>query len=55
MTTPVLLLIPGMFNTRAIWDPVIAALRARDPALDIRVVDVLTQDSIAAMAERSTE
>lgn len=51
MTTPVLLLIPGMFNTRAIWDPVIAALRARDPALDIRVVDVLTQDSIAAMAD----
>jgi hypothetical protein len=27
MTTPVLLLIPGMFNTPAIWDPVIAALR----------------------------
>lgn len=50
MTTPVLLLIPGMFNTRAIWDPVIAALRASGQAPDIRVADVLTQDSIAAMA-----
>jgi pimeloyl-ACP methyl ester carboxylesterase len=48
--TPVLLLIPGMFNTRAIWDPVVDALRATGPAPDIRVADVLTQDSIAAMA-----
>ena len=51
MTTPVLLLIPGMFNTRAIWDPVITALRASGHAPDIRVADVLTQDSIAAMAD----
>lgn len=50
MTTPVLLLIPGMFNTRAIWDPVAAALRSGGTPLDIRVADVLTQDSIAAMA-----
>lgn len=50
MTTPVLLLIPGMFNTRAIWDPVIAALQATGQAPDIRVADVLTQDSMAAMA-----
>ena len=48
--TPVLLLIPGMFNTRAIWDPVVDALRATGTAPDIRVADVLTQDSIAAMA-----
>lgn len=45
---PVLLLIPGMFNTAAIWDPVRAHL---DPGLDVRVADVLTQASIAAMAE----
>ncbi len=50
MTTPVLLLIPGMFNTPAIWDPVIAALRESGRAPDIRVADVLTQDSMAAMA-----
>ena len=45
---PVLLLIPGMFNTAAIWDAVRADLA---PALDVRIADVLTQDSIAAMAE----
>lgn len=44
---PVLLLIPGMFNTAAIWDAVRADL---EPALDVRIADVLTQDSIAAMA-----
>lgn len=44
---PVLLLIPGMFNTAAIWDAVRADLA---PALDVRIADVLTQDSIAAMA-----
>ena len=44
---PVLLLIPGMFNTAAIWDAVRADLT---PALDVRIADVLTQDSIAAMA-----
>ena len=44
---PVLLLIPGMFNTAAIWDAVRADLA---PTLDVRIADVLTQDSIAAMA-----
>lgn len=44
---PVFLLIPGMFNTATIWDPVAAQLR---PHADIRIADVLTQDSIAAMA-----
>jgi len=44
---PVLLLIPGMFNTTAIWDPVAALLRAH---ADVRIADVVTQDSIAAMA-----
>jgi pimeloyl-ACP methyl ester carboxylesterase len=44
---PVLLLIPGMFNTAAIWDAVRADLEL---ALDVRVANVLTQDSIAAMA-----
>lgn len=48
---PVLLLIPGMFNTMAIWDPVIAALRGHADAPEIRVADVLTQDSMAAMAD----
>ncbi|MSQ74372.1 MAG: alpha/beta fold hydrolase [Rhodoferax sp.] len=44
---PLLLLIPGMFNTTAVWD----AVRARiGNALDVRVADVLTQDNIAAMA-----
>jgi pimeloyl-ACP methyl ester carboxylesterase len=47
---PVLLLIPGMFNTTAIWDPVVATLRSFADAPDIRVADVLTQDSITAMA-----
>ncbi|MCP5281912.1 MAG: alpha/beta fold hydrolase [Rhodoferax sp.] len=46
--TPVLLLIPGMFNTGAIWDPVRAHL---DPAVDVRVANVLTQPSISAMAD----
>jgi pimeloyl-ACP methyl ester carboxylesterase len=44
---PVLLLIPGMLNTGAIWDAVRADL---EPTLDVRVADVLTQDSIPAMA-----
>ena len=44
---PVLLLIPGMFNTAAIWDPVRQYL---GDCADVRVADVLTQDSIAAMA-----
>ena len=44
---PVMLLIPGMFNTASVWDAVRADLA---PALDVRIADVLTQDSIAAMA-----
>ena len=44
---PVLLLIPGMLNTGAIWDAVRADL---EPTLDVRVADVLTQNSIPAMA-----
>ena len=47
---PVLLLIPGMFNTTAIWDPVIDALRTHADAPEVRVADVLTQESIPAMA-----
>lgn len=49
--TPVLLLIPGMFNTGAVWDAVREALRAHDDAPEVRVADVLSQDSIAAMAQ----
>ncbi len=44
---PVLLLIPGMFNTGAIWDPVRQFL---GDSAEVRVADVLTQDSISAMA-----
>ena len=44
---PVLLLIPGMFNTAAIWQPVVDALQG---VTEIRIANVLTQDSIAAMA-----
>ena len=47
MTTPVLLLIPGMLNTAAVWQPV--AQHLKDEA-DIRIANVLTQSSIAAMA-----
>lgn len=44
---PVLLLIPGLLNTPRVFDKVRALL---DPALDVRVADVQTQDSIASMA-----
>lgn len=44
---PVLLLIPGMFNTPDIWEPVATRLRSQ---AEVRIVDVCTQDSIAAMA-----
>ena len=44
---PVLLLIPGMFNTPAIWEPVAGRLREQ---VDIRIADVSTQDSMGAMA-----
>jgi pimeloyl-ACP methyl ester carboxylesterase len=47
---PVLLLIPRMFNTTAIWDPVIDALGSHADAPEIRVADVLPQESIATMA-----
>lgn len=46
-----LLLIPGMFNTPAIWDPVRAELERLAGAPAVRVADVLTQDSIGAMAD----
>ncbi len=45
---PVLLLIPGMFNTSAIWDPVTVHLQGQ---VELRCANVQTQDSIAAMAE----
>lgn len=48
---PILLLIPGMFNTGAIWDPVRAALQTCNDAPEVRVADVLSQESIAAMAD----
>ena len=47
---PVLLLIPGMFNTTAVWDPVVAALNALADAPEVRVADVVPQESISAMA-----
>jgi pimeloyl-ACP methyl ester carboxylesterase len=45
---PILLLIPGMFNTPAIFDAVRAHL---EPEVEVRVADVATQSSIAQMAE----
>ncbi len=45
---PVLLLIPGMFNTGAIWDPVRVHL---GDGVQVLVADVLTQESITAMAD----
>ena len=44
---PVLLLIPGMFNTGVIWQPVVDALQG---AAEVRIADVLTQETIPAMA-----
>ena len=46
-TKPVLLLIPGMLNTAAIWREVTPYL---DGLADIRLANVLTQTSIADMA-----
>lgn len=46
---PLLLLIPGMMNTAAVFDGVRAAMRA---GAEVRVADVRGPDSIAAMAER---
>ena len=51
MTPAVLLLIPGMFNTAAIWRPVLEALRSHAGAPEVRIADVLSQDSITAMAD----
>jgi len=48
MNKSVLLLIPGMLNTAAVWRPVIE--RLKDVA-DIRIADVQTQATIAAMAK----
>ena len=45
---PVLLLIPGMLNTAAVWSCVAPLL---DDAADLRIADVTTQDSIARMAD----
>lgn len=44
---PVLLLIPGMLNTAAVWREVVPLLAAR---FDVRIADVQTQSSIAGMA-----
>jgi pimeloyl-ACP methyl ester carboxylesterase len=44
---PVLLMIPGLLNTPRVFDRTRALL---DPTLEVRVVDVRTQDSLAAMA-----
>ncbi len=47
---PVVLLIPGMLNTAAIWDRVVPLLQ---DAADVRIVNVQTQSSIAAMARNA--
>ncbi len=47
MTRPVLLLIPGMLNTPAIWSRVVPLL---GDVADVRVADVTTQSAIAEMA-----
>ncbi len=44
---PVLLLIPGMLNTRAIWGRVAPLLQ---DAAEVRIASVLTQSSIPEMA-----
>lgn len=49
---PVVLLIPGMLNTAAVWDRVVPLLR---DAADLRIANVLTQDSISAMARDAWE
>jgi len=45
---PVLLLVPGMLNTAAVWSRVAPVL---SDAAELRIADVTTQDSIAAMAD----
>ncbi|MGO4390385.1 alpha/beta fold hydrolase [Variovorax sp. M-6] len=49
---PVLLLIPGMLNTAAVWREVVPLLAAR---FDVRIADVQTQSSIAEMARDAWE
>lgn len=44
---PVVLLIPGMLNTAAVWDRVVPLLR---DAAEVRIAEVLTQSSISDMA-----
>jgi pimeloyl-ACP methyl ester carboxylesterase len=44
---PVLLLIPGMLNTDAVWSRVLPLLAAQ---ADVRIADVRSQDNVAAMA-----
>ena len=44
---PVVLLIPGMLNTAAVWDRVVPLLQ---DAAELRIVDVQTQANIADMA-----
>lgn len=45
---PVLLLIPGMFNTAQVWQALLPGLQAH---VQLRIANVLTQDSITAMAD----
>ena len=47
MNKPVLLLIPGLLNTPAVFDRLRTHL---DPAIDLRIASVHTQASLAAMA-----
>ena len=49
MNTPVLLLIPGMSNTPAVWAPTRAHLGEGD-GLEVRVTDVRLASDIPAMA-----
>lgn len=44
---PVLLLVPGMFNTAEVWQPIAEILQ---PELDIRIADVSIQASMFDMA-----
>lgn len=45
---PVVLLIPGMLNTAAVWDRVVPLLQ---DVAELRIANVLTQASIAEMAQ----
>lgn len=54
MTNPVLLLIPGMSNTPAVWGPARAYLGEGD-GLEVRVTDVRAAPDIPAMARAGWE